>query len=127
MSFLDIDTDIDSAIEPRSVPADMEYELRITEVKHGTDKNGNPYFMPRFEVVNEVGAKDFTKFYGIPVEADNAKKKNSKAWAIKALCEAFKLDPRSDTNEWIGATGWAILGVEESEQYGPQNYIKKLV
>ena len=125
MSFLDID--VDSAIEPRSVPADVEYELRILEVKHGVDKNGNPYIMPRFEVVNEVGAKDFTKFFGLPNNSDDAKKKNAKAWAIKALCKAFKLDPNSDTDTWVGATGWAILGVEENEQYGAQNYIKRFV
>lgn len=125
MTFLDID--VSSAIEPRAVPADVEYELRIIEVKHGVDKNGNPYIMPRFEVINEVGAKDFTKFYGLPTNSDDAKKKNSKAWAIKALCTAFKLNANSDTDTWAGATGWAILGVEENEQYGPQNYIKKFV
>ena len=125
MSFLDID--VDSAIEPRSVPADMEYELRILEVKHGLDKNGNPYIMPRFEVINEVGAKDFTKFFGLPNASDDAKRKNAKAWAIKAFCGAFKLDASSDTDTWVGATGWAILGVEENEQYGAQNYIKRFV
>ena len=125
MTFLDID--VDSAIEPRSVPADVEYELRILEVKHGVDKNGNPYIMPRFEVINEVGAKDFTKFFGLPTDSDDAKKKNSKAWAIKAFCKAFKINANSDTDTWIGATGWAILGVEENEQYGPQNYIKRFV
>ena len=125
MTFLDID--VGSAIEPRSVPADVEYELRIIEVKYGVDKNGNPYIMPRFEVINEVGAKDFTKFLGLPTNSDDAKKKNSKAWAIRALCTAFKLNANSDTDTWVGATGWAILGVEENEQYGPQNYIKRFV
>ena len=113
MTFLDID--VDSAIEPRSVPADVEYELRIIEVKHGVDKNGNPYIMPRFEVINEVGAKDFTKFFGIPGQNDDPKKTNQKLWSLKAFCQAFSIDPKTDVTEWVGHSGWAILGVEATE------------
>ena len=125
MGFIDVN--LDDAIEPQVLPADTEHELRILEVKEGVDKNGNPYIMPRFEVPGTVGAKDFTKFFGIPGGNDDPKKRNSKLWALKVFCKTFGIDVNTDTETWVGATGWAILGVEETEQYGPQNYIKRFV
>lgn len=125
MGFLDLD--LDSAVEPKAVPGDMEYELRILEVKEGTDKNGNPYIMPRFEIPSVPEAKDFTKFFGLPGSNDDAKKTNQKLWSLKAFCQAFSIDHKTDVTEWVGHSGWAILGVEATEQYGEQNYIKRFV
>jgi hypothetical protein len=126
MSFLDFN--FDDVVEPRTVDPDREYKLRITDVRSGTDKNGNPYYMPRFEILDEVGAKSFTYFLGLPNDSMDAKRLNSVKYKIKTFLDAFGLPYDGDPeNDWAGAEGWAILGVEENDQYGPQNVIKKFV
>ena len=126
MSFLDLN--FDDVVEPRTVDPDTEYKLRIIDVREGIDKNQNPYLMPRFEILDEVGAKDFTYFMGLPNASMDAKRLNNAKYKIKTFMDAFGLAYNSDpTSDWVGSEGWAILGMEENDQYGPQNFIKKFV
>jgi hypothetical protein len=125
-----LDMDLSDAQEPTVVPADEEYKLRVSGCNVGTDKNGNNYFMPRFECVDQPAAKDFTKFYGVPHSGMTAKRLNSAKWQIKELLLALGLDPAKPfdpENDLQGQECWAILGVSEDEQYGEQNYVKKLI
>lgn len=125
MSFLDFD--FSDVVEPHAVDPDKEYKLRILDVRQADDKNGNPYVMPRFEIMDETGAKDFTYFMGLPNESMDAKRKNTVLYRIKMFLEAFDLSPDTDPSEWVGAEGWAILGREDNDQYGEQNFVKKFV
>lgn len=125
MAFLDMN--FDDVVEPTVAPADAEYKLRIVDVKEGTNKNGDAYLMPRFEILEVVGAKDFTKYLGLPTASMDAKKMNNAKYALKVFLDAFKLEYASDPADWVGAEGWAILGVENNEQYGDQNFIKRFV
>lgn len=126
MSFLDLN--LDDVVELAAVEPDREYKLRIIDVREGTDKNGNGYFMPRFEVVDEVGAKDFTYFLGLPNDSMDPKRVNNAKRKIKNFLDAFSLPYDSNpVNDWPGAEGWAILGLEETDQWGAQNFIKKFV
>ena len=125
MAFLDMD--FSDVVEPRVAAADTEYKLRITDVKEGTDKNGNAYLMPRFEIIEEVGAKDFSYFLGLPHPGLDAKKLNAAKFKLKSFMDAFDIAYSSDPADWVGQEGWAILGVEENAQYGQSNYIKKFV
>ena len=124
MSFLS-DLDLSDVVEPRVVEADQEYNLRISDVKKGTNKNGGPYLMPRFEIVGEVGAKDVSHYIGLPDSSMDAKKLNNTKYRIKQFLEAFDIDPQTDTESWVGAEGWAVLGIQDNEQYGEQNFIKR--
>lgn len=125
MAFLDMN--FDDVIEPKVAAADCEYKLRILDVKEGMDKNGHAYLMPRFEVLDEVGVKDFSYYLGLPYEGMDAKKLNSAKYKIKCFMDAFGIEYASDPADWVGVEGWAILGVQEDAQYGEQNYIKKFV
>lgn len=125
MAFLDMN--FDDVVEPTVAPADAEYKLRILDVREGNDKNGNPYLMPRLEILEVVGAKDFSYFLSLPNETMDAKKLNNTKYRLKCFLDAFKLPYSSDPQEWPGSEGWAILGIQEDEQYGEQNYIKKFV
>lgn len=125
MAFLDMN--FDDVVEPTVAAADAEYKLRILDVKEGTNKNGEPYLMPRFEICDVVGAKDFAKYLGLPSPSMDAKKLNNTKYGLKTFMDAFEIDYASDPADWVGSEGWAILGVEENEQYGPQNYVKKFV
>lgn len=123
MAFLDMDfTDV---IAPTVANPDTEYKLRILDVKEGNDKNGNAYVMPRFEIIDVVGAKDFNYYIGLPHAGMDAKKLNSAKYKLKCFMDAFGLNYQSEVQDWVAAEGWAILGVQEDEVYGPQNFIKK--
>jgi len=117
----------DDVIEPTIAPADAEYKLRILEVREGTNKSGGPYLMPRFEICDVVGAKDFSYYIGLPDASMDAKRLNNTKYKLKNFMDAFKLEYASDPTDWVGSEGWAILGVENNEQYGDQNYVKKFV
>jgi len=136
MGFLD-NVDLENVVEPSTVPADAEYKLRIVDVKIDPstpdglprDKNGNSYLLPRFEILDEPTAKEFTRFIGLPNDSMDAKKKNSSGYALKNFLAAFDLEQSAmvDPQDMVGAEGWAILGLEESEQWGEQNYVKKFI
>jgi len=130
MSILDLgNIDVNDSFEPIAMDADSEIEVQIVDIKMDTDKNGEPYLLPRFEVVDEPTAKEFTKFLRVPNPALGEKKLNSAKRALANFGAAFDIDfgGKLDIEELRGLTGWVIVGVEESEEYGDQNYVKRFV
>ena len=127
MSLLDID--VTSAKEPTVMPAGSEVKLRIIDVRADTDKNGNPYLMPRFDVVDEPLAKDFTDFMGLTYDGQDEKEKARNEWKVNTFLSAFGLpNPyHGDTADMQGKTGWAILGSKTDDTYGEQNTVRKYV
>jgi len=124
-----LDIDVSGAEEPKVVAADEEYKIRVLDATSAIDKNGEPYLLPRFEVVDEPLAKDFTKFLRLPHDGLNAKQLARAQWALKLFLEAFDMPVKGqiDVEDLKGKTGWAILGVEDNEQYGEGNYVKKFI
>ena len=124
------DYDLDSSKEPHAVKPGNEYKLVIVEVRSGKDKNDNDYIQPRLEVVEDPYAKDFTHFLHLPnAKTMTEKRLNSVKWALKTFCEAFGIDlsrPTNPADDWPGQEGFAILGAATDDQYGEQNFIKKL-
>lgn len=120
---------VDDVVEPYTMPADSECELTITDVREGTNKSGMPYLMPRFEVDGEVAAKEFSYYLGIPDSDMTPKQYNAAAFKYKNFCEAIGVDPAAeqDPEDWVGLNCVAILGVEESEEYGEQNFVRRFV
>jgi len=135
-SFLE-GIDFDNIEAPSAVPGDSEYKLRIVDVKTDLstanglplDKNGNSYLLPRFEIVGEPTAKEFTRYMAIPSTNMDDKKRNSAGYLLKQFLAAFSLNVSAvaDPQDLIGAEGWAILGMENNDQYGEQNFIKKFI
>ena len=66
---------------------------------------------------------------GLPGADADEKQRNNASFKIKLFLETFDLDPKSldDPQDLIGAEGWAILGLEESDEYGEQNFVKKFI
>lgn len=127
-SFLDVDTS--GAEEPVAAEAG-EHELRILGGVIDKDKNGNPYFLPRFEVIDgPPNCKDFTDFIRLPYEGMGAKEKARADWRLHSFKVAFGIEEGmkiSLEDDLPGLTGWAILNVREDPQYGEQNTISKYV
>ena len=127
MGFLDID--LDDAQEPTVIEANSEVQVRVTSAETGTDKNGHPYLLIRCDVPDEPASKDFTYFLRLPHAGMDGKQLNNTKWRLKLFFKAIGEDPKSlDSPEDLqGKTFWAILGVSESDEYGEQNFIKKII
>jgi len=127
MSLLDMN--LGDAQEPKAVPADEEYKIRILTCRSDSDKNGNPYLLPMFEIPDQPTSKGFTKFLRVPHQEMDAKQMNSAKWSMTLFLQAFGMDPGRpfDPEELNGKEGWAILGVSDDEEYGEQNFVKKFI
>lgn len=132
-SFVDIDTS--DATEPIAVDPG-EYLVRIIGCRKDkednilrTDKNGGKYFMPMFELPNELAAKTFSHFVRIPDPGNmDEKQLNSAKWELESFKQAFQMGEGGfDLNALEGMEGYAILSKEDSAEYGEQNRIKKFV
>jgi hypothetical protein len=128
MGFLS-DIDFENVVEPTTVPGDQEYKIRIVGATQSFDKNDNPYLLPRFEVVGEPTVKEFTKFLRLPHSGLDEKQLNNAGFALKKFLAAFVLDPSSldSPEDLIGYEGWAILGLETTNDWGDQNFVKKFI
>lgn len=125
------DWDLDRVEEPIVLPDGTEVQLRILSVKQGTDKNGLLYWQPTLEIMDEPRCKDFTYFLHCPNRQEmNAKQFHRVSFALKVFMLAFELNYKHSFNpmeDWLGATGWAILSLRDNGQYGMQNGIKRLI
>jgi hypothetical protein len=129
----DLIEDLENVQELEVWETTEEVKLRIVDVRSGRDKNGHDYIMPIFEIANETGYKEFSKFIGIPDKSwMDEKKYHSTLRTIKKISQCFGIAPgdmfdsygQPNTDYWVGITGWAILGVEETKEYGRQNYVR---
>ena len=127
MGFLDFD--IEDAQEPTVIPANTEVQLRITSAEKGIDKNNHPYLLTRLDTPDDPMVKEFTYFLGYPHKDMDERKANNAKWKFKVFFEAIGVDPADveTTEDLQGATFWAIVGVSESDEYGEQNYVKKVI
>lgn len=130
MSVLDLTQhNMDSVVEPQAVD-EGEYKIRLIECE-GVKENssGNPYILPRFEIIDEPTSKDFTHYMALPNADMDAKQMNKTLARLKLFGEAFGIDfsRAVDFDELAGLEGWAILGNKDDAEYGPQNFIKKFI
>jgi len=126
-----LEYDLNDTVEPTVLPADTEAELRIVNVRIDNDKNGYPYMMPFFEVANDPYAKEFSHFLRLPHDEQDAKQLNNTKRRLKIFYDAFGIDYSRGVNpseDLPGKTGWAILGMRESDFSGEEeNYVKRFV
>jgi len=129
MSIIDLSEGISDAVEPTVMNADEEYQARVISCEAKLNKNNEPYMLPRFEVVDEPTAKEFSKYLPLLFDGQDAKKKNNAKLGLQRFFDAFGVVAGDDldTEDIVGATGWVILGVEEDDQYGTSNYIKRFI
>lgn len=128
MSIIDLtDQGVMETPDPTIMDADSEVKLRIVDCTHKENKNGEEYILPRFEIIDEPLTKEVTKYLGLPYAGLDEKKLMKTKNALKHFFSAFDVPEKFDPEELVGLEGWAILGVETTEEYGEQNYVKKFV
>ena len=125
-----LDIQVDDAVEPHVVAADEEYRLRVVGGRVTQSDNGT-FMVVRFEVKDDPYSKEFTNVYRTDFENMSAKHANDAKWRISQFFKACKfnyrggaLDPDEDLK---GLELSAVLGVKTQEEFGDQNFIKKLI
>lgn len=130
--------DLEDSYDPIALPEGTECQLRILDVILGKDKNGMEFIMPRFEIIEQPLAKDFTHFLHVPTEEINPetgkpkmdkKTLNRAKRAMLHFFECFDIEPGvfDPEDDWPGLEGWVILSYSNDPQYGEQNRIKQLL
>lgn len=130
-SFLDYN--LDSVPDLSTVPADQEYELRCTaaevKVSKGAKTAGQQLILAYFSIEGEPDTKPVSYPVMLPDASLDEEANNQRKRQLKELVLALGLDPSSGFNvdELVGESGYAILGVQDSAEYGEQNTIKRFV
>ncbi len=131
--YSDLEKEISSAPEPKTLPRGAEVRARIIAVRTGvSDKNGATWYQPVFDVPDDPMVSEFNAFFWDLSDRDklDAKQAARNMNAFKNFAAAFHLDyskPFSWEDDLVGLTGWVILGIKKSDEYGDQNTVSKYV
>jgi hypothetical protein len=103
-----------------------EVLLRVVSVDTGMGPKG-PYKRIGYEIDDQPYTKNVYNIISLPTQNDDPKKKNRKSLRLRdfLLAHQIPIDKPFNWAELVGVEVWAILGVEESEQYGDKNTVKK--
>lgn len=124
-SFIDID--VGDAVE-LSALEEGEYNVVVRDAENDESDNGE-YTILRLEVPDEMDSKTITHVMMWPQPDDDPKRENNRKLALKRACEAFGVDYEGgfDVKEFTNKEARAYLTVEESEEYGRQNNVRRWV
>ena len=129
-AIIDITTYANNPIELDVLAEGTEAELKIIGLRSGTDKNGNQYISPMFEVLGYgENVRDFSRYIGLPGEGRTAKENVSAMGMVSKFAKAFGIDLSSPFSEEdvVGKRGWAILGIEKDQDGEPVNKVNKFI
>lgn len=117
------------------LPNDTEAKVCIKRAEVKLDKNRNPYWAIGMSIVEAPAyadqlayVSDFTQnMFMLANAKDDAKQRNRKNLRLQAFMQAFGLDLNSPftLESLCGLEAWCILKVEESEEYGDKNQVKR--
>lgn len=120
--------DLDNVPELCAV-AEGEYELRIVDAgDHVSKSSGQNMIRLMLEIQGEPDAELIFHYITLPQPDDDDRKRNAKLRRIKEFLAAFGQDQQSEYQDWIGATGWALIGSETDDRTGsPRNNVKRFI
>jgi len=123
-----LDMNFDDVVEYEAVEPG-EYQLRIEDIEQTAGDKG-PYIKTRLCIVGNDTAKDISHVMMLPQQSDDFKKRNNRMLAIRNFYDAFGIDYKSgpvNLADTVGSTGWAMLKLESSDDFGDQNRVRRWV
>lgn len=133
VDYSDLEKEIASAPEPKTLKRGDEVKIRIIGIRSGiSDKNDAKWYQPIFDVPADPMVSEFNDFIWDLADRDKLDPKqqarNMNRFKNFAACMGLDYSkPFSWEDDLIGLTGWAILGVKKSDEYGDQNTVSKYV
>ena len=135
MSLVDysaLEGEISGAQEPKTLKAGEEVKARIIKINSGISaKNDCKWFSVVFDVEDDPMIKEFSDFFWeLDREKLDAKSYSRSLYQFQQFAAAFGLDysrPFSWEDDMPGLSGWVIVGVKKSDEYGEQNTVKKYI
>lgn len=129
--FIDLSSvDLNDTFEPEVLPAGEEVQLVITSMLVDTNKNGDRYMMPFFDVVDQPTVKDINDYMELPHDGMAPKDLNEAKLKITNFGVSFEIDFSGQLdikNDVVGQRGWVILGTTKDRDGNPANGIRKYV
>ena len=131
--YSSLEKEISSAPEPKTLPRGAEVKARIISVRTGiSDKNGARWYQPVFDVPEDPMVSEFNDFIWDLSDRGkiDAKQSARNLNRFKNFAASFKLDyskPFDWDTDLVGLTGWVIVGVKKTDEYGDQNTVSKYV
>ena len=129
--FIDLSgVELSDTFEPTVRPAGEEMQLRVVSFRKATNKNGDDYVQPFFEVMEDDYCKEFGDYLELPHEGMSPKQLNNAKLAINSFSQAFDVDFSGELdikNDIVGKVGWAILSVTKDQDGNPVNSIRRYV
>ena len=133
VDYSDLENDITNAPEPKVLPKGSEVEARIISVRSGvSDSNGAHWHMPVFDVPSDPLVMEFSDFFWDLLDREKIGEKSYLRTInrFKKFAAAFDIDysrPFDWEEDLVGKTGWIIVGVRHSDDYGDQNTVSTYV
>ena len=134
IDYSDMEQEILDAQEPTVLPKGTEVKVRIIQVRQGTsEKNGNDYLMPLYEVLGDgmEMVKEVSDFlWVLDKEALSAKEYARALDQFKKFAKCFGIDlsrPFDPEEDLVGLEGWIIVGLRKSDEYGEKNTVSKYI
>lgn len=133
MPFADLN--ITDAEEPEVVDPD-EYEVKVTDAQLEESKKGDPMVHLTLDILNDkkgdpVGhTRNIHEYMVFPNSEDDEDARNFKKLQIRRACEALGVpydEQGFNVDDFFGQTAWAMLGKDESDEYGESNEINRWV
>ena len=132
--YSSMEGEITNAPEATVLKKGTEVRARIIGVRSGISEsenyNGISWFSVSFDAPNEPLAKEFNDFFWDLADREKLSEKDQ-ARALRKFrnfAEAFSIDysrPFSWEDDLPGHSGWLIVGVKKSDEYGEQNTVQK--
>ena len=137
--YSSMEKDITNVPEPTTLKKGTEVRARIISVRTGvvdkpeSDYDGIAYFSVSFDAPDEPLAKEFSDFFWDLIDREklNVISEKTALAAIRKFrnfADAFGLDysrPFDLEDDLPEKTGWLIVGIKKSDEYGDQNTVNK--
>jgi len=130
--YSSMEQEIKSAQEPKVLPRGQEVMARIVSVRSGTSEKYDDaqWFMPTFDVPDNPMVIEFNDFFWDLADREKIGEKQFQRGLnkFKKFAKAFDIDysqPFDWETDLIGKTGWVIVGVKRSEEYGDSNTVSR--